>query len=135
MSEARKGKEQNPFQGRLEAQLKSKGASLPTPLDYGARKMLSRVKMNAQPRGALDSFSRAGAPVLSLFHLTRAVVVIHGMTRSWVGQRSVRKIVPTRLVRRLSIFRSVRRFYSPSMILLIDFSLPVVGSQSITTAP
>jgi len=82
MSEARKGKEQNPFQGRLEAQLKSKGASLPTPLDYGARKMLSRVKMNAQPRGALDSFSRAGAPVLSLFHLTRAVVVIHGMTIS-----------------------------------------------------
>ncbi len=37
MSEARKEQEQkqNPFPLRLEAQLKSKTASLPTPLDYG----------------------------------------------------------------------------------------------------
>src|SRR5215469_17704759 len=64
MSEARKKQKQNPFPLRLEAQLKSKKRFASNPGSIlGARKILSRVEMNAQRRGALDSLFRAGAPV------------------------------------------------------------------------
>src|SRR5215472_289907 len=63
MSEARKKQKQNPFPLRLEAQLKAKALRFQPRSIMGARETLSRVQMNAQQRGALDSVSRAGAVV------------------------------------------------------------------------
>ena len=83
MSEARKKQKQNPFRLRLEAPLKAKALRFQPRSIMGARETLSRVEMNAQQRGALDSVSRADAPVclfFLLFLLTRAHVVIHEMT-------------------------------------------------------
>src|SRR5215475_9415733 len=76
MSEARKGKKQNPFQGRLEAQLKSKSASLPTPLDYGGAGNAVKGRDERQLRAPLTAFPAPVPPSV----LTTAVVVIHGMT-------------------------------------------------------
>src|SRR5215467_5841753 len=78
MSEARKGKKQNPFQGRLEAQLKSKSASLPTPLDYGGAGNAVKGRDERQLRAPLTAFPAPVPPSV----LTTAVVVIHGMTIS-----------------------------------------------------
>src|SRR5215471_8954030 len=63
MSEVRKSQKQNPLLGRLEAPLKAKPLRFQPRSIMGARETLSRVEMNAQLRGALDSVSRAGAPV------------------------------------------------------------------------
>src|SRR5215813_10226910 len=76
MSEARKGKKQNPLQGRLEAQLKSKSASLPTPLDYGGAGNAVKGRDERQLRAPLTAFPAPVPPSV----LTTAVVVIHGMT-------------------------------------------------------
>src|SRR5689334_13714060 len=54
-------KKSKTFPVRLEAQLKSKGASLPTRLDGGAPETPSRVKMNAHRRAPLTAFP---APML-----------------------------------------------------------------------
>src|SRR5215467_13947176 len=78
MSEARKGKKQNPFQGRLEAQLKSKSASLPTSLDYGGAGNAVKGRDERQLRAPLTAFPAPVPPSV----LTTAVVVIHGMTSS-----------------------------------------------------
>src|SRR5215471_21854873 len=75
MSEARKGKKQNPLQGRLEAQLKSKSASLPTPLDYGGAGNAVKGRDERQLRAPLTAFPAPVPPSV----LTTAVVVIHGM--------------------------------------------------------
>src|SRR5215813_11505640 len=72
MSEARKGKKQNPFQGRLEAQLKSKSASLPTPLDYGGAGNAVKGRDERQLRAPLTAFPAPVPPSV----LTTAVVVI-----------------------------------------------------------
>ena len=78
MSEVQK-QQQHPIPLRLEAQLKSKSASLPTRLDSGALETPSRVKMNAQKQAPLTAFP-ARCPRALFLHLTQAVVVIHGMT-------------------------------------------------------
>src|SRR5215472_3629120 len=80
MSEASKSKSKTHFPLRLEAPLKAKALRFQPRSIMGARETLSRVEMNAQLRGALDSVSRADSPLCLFFLLTKAVVVIHGMT-------------------------------------------------------
>ncbi len=63
MSQASKSKTKTHFPLRLEAPLKAKALRFQPRSILGARETLSRVKMNAQRQGALDSVSRAGAPV------------------------------------------------------------------------
>ena len=67
MSEVRKSQKQNPLPLRLEAPLKAKALRFQPRSIMGARETLSGVEMNAQPRGALDSVSRADAPVCLFF--------------------------------------------------------------------
>src|SRR5215472_1933184 len=80
MSEASKSKSKTHFPLRLEAPLKAKALRFQPRSIMGARETLSRVEMNAQLRGALDSVSRADSPLCLFFLLTKAVVVIHEMT-------------------------------------------------------
>src|SRR5215469_12517982 len=58
-----KTKRQNPFPLWLEAQPKSKGASLPTPLDCGGAENSVKGRDERPTAGALDSLFRADAPV------------------------------------------------------------------------
>ncbi|HYY68635.1 MAG TPA: hypothetical protein VE734_02800, partial [Terriglobales bacterium] len=62
MSEVQKQK-QNPFPLRLEAQPKAKALRFQPGSIVGALETLSRVEMNAQHQGALDSVSCADASV------------------------------------------------------------------------
>src|SRR5260221_3980566 len=64
---------------RLEAPLKSKGAALPTPFDYGGDENAVKGRDERQRTAPLTAFSsrRRRLPFL---RLTTAVVVIDGMT-------------------------------------------------------
>lgn len=76
MSETAKTKATaNPFPLRLEAQLKSKSASLPTPLDYGGVGNAVKGRDERQLRAPLTAFPTR----VLLSVLTRTVVVIHGL--------------------------------------------------------
>src|SRR5215471_10390044 len=94
MSEARKGKKQNPLQGRLEAQLKSKSASLPTPLDYGGAGNAVKGRDERQLRAPLTAFPAPVPPSV----LTTAVVVIHGMTLFWEDTAFTRPVASCQLL-------------------------------------
>ena len=63
MSESKKKAKPNPFPLRLEAPLKAKALRFQPRSIVGARATLSRVEMNAQHQGALDSVARADALV------------------------------------------------------------------------
>lgn len=67
MSKQEKSKSKTHFPLGLEAPLKAKALRFQPRSIMGARETLSRVEMNAQNRGALDSVSRAAAPVCLFF--------------------------------------------------------------------
>src|SRR6266436_5644817 len=84
MSQVQKQK-QHPIRLRLEAQQKSKSASLPTRPDSGGAGNAVKGQDERQKRAPLTA-SPARCPRALFLHLTPDVVVIHGMTWDEVAQ-------------------------------------------------
>ena len=83
MSEVQKQK-QHPIPAKVGSSAKSKSASLPTQLDSGGAGNAVKGQDERQNQAPLTAFP-ALMPLCALFHLTRAVIVIHGMTWDDVG--------------------------------------------------
>src|SRR5882724_869700 len=100
---------------RLEAPLKSKGATLPTPFDYGGDENAVKGRDERQRTAPLTAFSSRRRRV-SFLRLTTALVVIDKMTgASWscdkadIGWRSSPAPRPSRARRQNVSYQSLGR--------------------------